>query len=135
MTKAESRAAVRDRSSHNRAMTIQPPDDFTDAPRTEVLIRRAPKYPAFMGVGAGLGGIATLLLTLAFPARGTVSGGQLFGYFLLFGLPVGAMAGAAVALVIDRLASRRSRTATAGKLSVHVQQDGQPPQQSGDGVD
>ncbi|MHB1235093.1 MAG: hypothetical protein ACYCZK_05405 [Microbacteriaceae bacterium] len=116
-------------------MTSEQPDDFADAPETEVLIRRAPRYPAFMGAGALLGIVATLLLTLAFPANGTVTAVQLFGYFLLYGLPAGALLGAVVALLVDRRTSGSPRTATAGKLSVQARQGGLPPQQSGDGAD
>ncbi|MGV8876690.1 MAG: hypothetical protein ACOH1K_04170 [Rhodoglobus sp.] len=78
----------------------------------DVTIRRAPKFGAFMIVGGGVGAIATFVLTMAFPVDPSVGFGPLFGYFSLFGIPVGVALAAIVALIIDRSSSRRSRAAT-----------------------
>jgi hypothetical protein len=112
------------------------PDDFADAStESEVLIRRAPKYWAFIAAGATLGVIVTLILTLIFPVAGDASVLQLFGYFVLYGLPAGAIIGAVVALLFDRVASRRLHTVMAGKLTVRAQQGEQSPQHSESGND
>jgi hypothetical protein len=85
--------------------------DAPDSPQTdEVRIRRAPKYPAFMIVGGGIGAIATYIVTSLFPVDPQVGFGALFGYFSLFGIPAGVVLGALLALILDRRASRRSKT-------------------------
>ena len=92
-------------------------DKPVDSDQTEVLIRRAPKYPAFIIVGGGIGAIATLILTSFYPADPQVGFGALFGYFALFGIPFGALFGALIALALDRRARRRARSATARRES------------------
>jgi hypothetical protein len=80
-------------------------------PVTEtVTVRRAPKLPAFMIVGGGIGAIVTLVLTSLQPADPTVGFGALFAYFCLYGIPAGIALGAAVALILDRVATRRAKT-------------------------
>lgn len=77
----------------------------------ELTIRRAPKIPAFLIVGGGLGAIVTFVLTALFPIDPQVGFVALFGYFALFGVTGGVLLGALVALVLDRIATRRARTA------------------------
>jgi hypothetical protein len=78
----------------------------------EVRIRRAPKYGPFLIIGGGIGATVTFILTMAFPVDPAVGFGALFGYFSLFGIPVGVALGALVALTFDRVSLRRSRAAT-----------------------
>jgi NhaP-type Na+/H+ or K+/H+ antiporter len=49
---------------------------------------------------------------MAYPVDPAVGFGVLFGYFSLFGIPVGVAVGALVALALDRVSIRRSRAAT-----------------------
>ncbi|MBC7402237.1 MAG: hypothetical protein H7279_03525, partial [Microbacteriaceae bacterium] len=63
---------------------------------TEVTVRRIPRYSRFLIIGAGLGAAATFILTASFPSDPKVGFGALFGYFLLFGVPAGAVIGAVV---------------------------------------
>lgn len=80
-------------------------------------VRRVPKYGVFIALGAVLGVIAALILTFAFD--GTVgisentgleySAGQVFGFVLLGCIPVGIALAALVALLLDRLARRKTR--------------------------
>ena len=88
---------------------------MTDEPGTssqeEARIRRAPKYPAFMIVGGGVGAIVTFILTRAFPADPNVGFAALFGYFALYGVTAGVVLGAIAALVLDRVLLKRARPA------------------------
>ena len=87
---------------------------------TEVRIRRAPKLGVFLLIGAVVGGLVTLVLTSLFPADPAVGFGASFGYFLLFGLPAGAVLGAIVGLIIDRVSVARARTVTAERSVVEA---------------
>jgi hypothetical protein len=84
-------------------------DSFSE--EAELTIRRAPKIPAFLIVGGGLGAIVTFVLTALFPVDPLVGFAALFGYFALFGVTGGVLLGALVALILDRIATRRARTA------------------------
>jgi hypothetical protein len=93
-------------------MSSAPSDDQDAADETEVRIRRAPKYPAFMIVGGGIGAFVTFILTASFPVDPQVGFGALFAYFALYGVTAGVLVGALLALVFDRIGLRRSRPAT-----------------------
>jgi hypothetical protein len=93
-------------------MNPAPTDDQDAAAETEVRIRRAPKYPAFMIVGGGIGAIVTFVLTASFPVDPKIGFAALFGYFALFGVTAGVLVGALLALMFDRIGLRRSRPAT-----------------------
>ena len=93
-------------------MSSTPSDDQDAANESEVRIRRAPKYPAFIIVGGGIGAIVTFILTASFPVDPKVGFGALFGYFALYGVTAGVLIGALLALLFDRIGSRRSRPAT-----------------------
>jgi len=94
-------------------MSTTPSDDQDAANETEVRIRRAPKYSAFIIVGGGIGAIITFILTAIFPVDPLVGFGALFGYFALYGVTAGVLVGALLALLLDRIGLRRSRPATA----------------------
>ncbi|SDQ28785.1 hypothetical protein SAMN02800687_1234 [Curtobacterium sp. UNCCL20] len=92
----------------------------------EVTIRRAPKFGVFIVGGAVLGFVATLIvvsLTMNID-RGdqqeTSSFGSLVGYFSLWGVTIGAFIGAVVAVVLDRVFSRRSARLTAERVEVEL---------------
>jgi NhaP-type Na+/H+ or K+/H+ antiporter len=78
-----------------------------------VRIRRAPKFGAFIVVGALVGFLVTLALTAAFPidANDPVGFIAYLAYFELFGIPVGAVLGAVLAIVLDAVSRRRARQA------------------------
>jgi hypothetical protein len=97
------------------------PQDAEPETRTEVSIRRAPRFSAFLVVGALFGLIVTLWLVSLFPADPAVGFGATFGFFVLYGVPAGALLGAILAIILDRRASRRAATVVAGKLSVRAE--------------
>lgn len=83
---------------------------MSNTPTEQATVRRAPKIPAFMIVGGGLGAIATFILTALFPADPAIGFGATFGYFALFGIPAGVVLGAVLALILDRISTRRAMT-------------------------
>lgn len=100
------------------APTDDAPEPVGTTTEREVMVRRVPKYPRFLILGAGLGAVVTFILTASFPTDPDVGFGPLFGYFLIYGIPAGAVLGALVALVLDRAASRRARQVTAAHTTV-----------------
>jgi F0F1-type ATP synthase assembly protein I len=84
----------------------------------EVTVRRAPKVPVFLILGALLGFFVTLILTSLFPTDPTVGFPATFGYFLLYGVPAGVVLGALVALLLDRISVRRAKRVTVEHTTV-----------------
>lgn len=82
-------------------------------------LRRSPKYTMFLLLGAALGVVIALILTVAFSgtqqpsAEGyAYSQGQVFGFLILICVPVGLVVSGTVALILDRAAARRARELT-----------------------
>ena len=96
----------------------QPDDEVVTITAATVTVRRAPKFGAFMLVGAVLGIVATLILTSLFPVDPAVGFLPLFGYFALFGIVIGGVIGALIAIILDRVGRRRARTAEAERTTV-----------------
>ena len=88
------------------------PEERAIVTKTRARIRRAPKYPAFMIVGGGIGAIVTFILTMLFPSDPAVGFAALFGYFALYGVTAGVVVGALLALFVDRVMLRRAKDAT-----------------------
>jgi hypothetical protein len=82
---------------------------------SEVSIRRAPRVGVFLVLGAVLGLIVTLILTSLFEADPNVGFLASFAYFCLFGIPAGLLLGALVAIVLDVVSTRRTRTVTVAR--------------------
>lgn len=97
-------------------------------------MRRVPKYAVFLLLGAAVGIIATLILTFAFDGTAErspftelkYSQGQVFGFLLLFCVPVGVALGGLVALLLDRTVGRRSRTVRITHEHIQVPDDSDP---------
>jgi hypothetical protein len=85
---------------------------------TEVTLRRAPKYPVFLVLGALAGALGTLVLTASFPVDPAVGFAALYGYFVLFGIPIGVVLGALVAIILDRVSVRRAKRMAAELTTV-----------------
>ncbi|HWL78424.1 potassium transporter Trk [Microbacterium sp.] len=91
-------------------------------------VRRAPKYPVFLVVGAAFGLIVAMILTFTFngtseesPTTGLVySQGQVFGFLLLICIPVGLALGGITALILDRVFSRRAHAVTVDHERIHT---------------
>ncbi|CAN5285179.1 hypothetical protein BH09ACT3_BH09ACT3_12180 [soil metagenome] len=95
--------------------SVEPRESTSEA---EVTVRRAPKYPVFLVLGAVLGLLATLILTSLYPADPQVGFGALFGYFSLYGVPAGLVIGALIAILFDLVSARRATRVRAEQTTV-----------------
>ncbi len=84
----------------------------------QVTVRRAPRIGRFVVLGAGVGAIVTFILTALFPVDKLVGFGALFGYFALYGIPIGAGVGALFAILFDVIATRRAKRLHAERIRV-----------------
>ena len=91
---------------------------MNDQSPTEVRVRRAPKFGAFVAVGGLFGLITTFIVTIQFPVDPGVGFGPLFAYFSLFGVTAGVVLGALVALLVDRRSRKRARVVEAVREEV-----------------
>jgi hypothetical protein len=88
---------------------------------TEVRVRRAPRLPVFLVLGAVLGAVATLIVTATVgQVDPKVGFAATFGYFCLYGVPVGVVVGAFVGLLLDRRSQHRARVVTAEREQVEA---------------
>lgn len=85
---------------------------------SEVTIRRAPRIGVFLVLGAVLGALGTLVATSLFPADPNVGFLASYAYFCLYGIPAGLVLGGLVALVLDAISKRRTRTVTVARDDV-----------------
>jgi hypothetical protein len=84
----------------------------TPAPeRREVTVRRAPKYVPFLILGGLLGFAVAAIFAYGVPGDESYDAGTVFGFFLVPFAAAGAILGAVVALLLDRLSVRRSQHA------------------------
>ena len=83
-----------------------------------VTVRRAPKFGAFILVGAAVGLIVTLILTSLFPVDPSVGFAALAAYFSLFGVAAGVVVGSVLAIVLDRVSRRRSKAIAVERTTV-----------------
>jgi hypothetical protein len=81
-------------------------------------VRRAPKFGRFAIIGGSLGAIGTLIATNLYPADPAVGFWALFAYFSLYGVTAGVAIGLLLALLLDRILSKRTRTAAAEREEV-----------------
>lgn len=105
-------------SSSDGGASDTPLEPVVTIHRSEARIRRAPKIPVFIVLGALVGALATVSITLSFPIDETVGLPATVGYFLLYGIPVGMLIGALVAIVLDRISARRVRNVTVERTVV-----------------
>ena len=89
----------------------------------EVQIRRSPKYGTFMALGAGVGVVIGVILGVSQPAIGDYSIGQIIGLLSLALGAVGLAIGAAVALLLDRILSKRVETVEAKHTTVDLEDE------------
>ncbi|MEI5585380.1 MULTISPECIES: hypothetical protein [unclassified Agromyces] len=95
----------------------------TEVTSDAVTVRRAPRYPAFILAGVAVGVVVALVLTFAFPENAEFDRGQVFGFLLLWAGAIGAALGGVVALVVDRMLTKRGREAVAEHEATHYVED------------
>ncbi len=87
-------------SSHDSSETV------------EATVRRVPRFGVFMGIGVVLGVIAAGILTMigSYEPSEAVNvvypPGQVFGFLLLWTVPIGVALASVVALILERTARR-----------------------------
>ncbi|TFD64418.1 hypothetical protein [Cryobacterium ruanii] len=114
-------------SASEQPQAEQPQDPSTDndttsetlLAETTVTVHRAPRYRNFMLLGAIVGVLVALILTISFPESDEYGRVQIFGFLLLGGLAVGTTLGAVVALIIDRIVGRSHVSVVAGRLGAN----------------
>ena len=94
-----------------------------ESPQTvDATVRRVPRFGVFMGIGVVLGIIAAGILTMvgSYEPSDAVNvvypPGQVFGFLLLWTVPIGFALGSVVALILERTARRHDRV-------VHVEHE------------
>ncbi|MEB0004481.1 MULTISPECIES: hypothetical protein [unclassified Cryobacterium] len=95
-------------------------------------VRRSPRYLNFMIVGAVLGAVTALILTVGFPQTAEFGLLQVFGFLLLVGVVVGLALGALVAIVIDRFTVRSVQTIVVDRLGVYGVSETNAPSEADD---
>ena len=81
----------------------------------EATVRRVPRYGVFMGIGVVLGIIAAGILTMVGgyePSEAldvVYPPSQVFGFALLWTVPIGLALGGVVAIILERVARRHDR--------------------------
>lgn len=81
----------------------------------EATVRRVPRYGVFMGIGVVLGIITAGILTMvgSYEPSATLDvvypPGQVFGFALLWTVPIGVALGGLVAIILERIARRHDR--------------------------
>ncbi len=88
----------------------------SETPQTvEATVRHVPRYGVFMGIGVVLGMIAAGILTFtgSFEESQALDvvypPGQVFGFLLLWTVPIGIALGGVVALILERTGRRHDR--------------------------
>lgn len=90
-------------------------------------MRRAPRYPVFIFAGVVVGIIVTFIAVVLAP--GADDGTpflQAFGYFVLYGIAIGALLGSLVAVAFDAISTRRSRSAEGERIDVVPAEPAEP---------
>jgi len=87
--------------------------------QARVSVRRSPRYLNFMILGAVVGAILALVLTVAFPTNAEFGPSQVFGFLLLAGVVAGVAVGAVAAMVIDRVTGRSAATVVVDRLGAY----------------
>ena len=80
-------------------------------------VRRAPKLAPFVILGIAVGLLGSLIATTVLPVDPNVGFAALAGYFSLYGVSFGLVAGLAVWLVLDWRSKRKSRDVTVSRES------------------
>jgi hypothetical protein len=110
-------------ASAERTGAVAPiPQEPTETVVSEdtLVVRRSPKYFNFMIVGAVIGAVLALLLTVIFPQNTEFDPAQVFGFLLLGGVTIGVAVSCVVALVLDRIVGRSATTVVVDRLDANI---------------
>lgn len=89
----------------------------------EATVRRVPRYGVFMVLGAVLGVLVAGILAMTGNHEESVVGvaytpGQVFGFLLLYAVPIGVAVGALFAMLLERLQRRHDRVVQVDRETV-----------------
>ncbi|WP_350350260.1 potassium transporter Trk [Microbacterium sp. A8/3-1] len=97
----------------------------TDTHRTvEATVRRVPRYGVLMGIGVVVGIIAAAILTWSGSFEQSQAldvvypPGQVFGFLLLWTVPIGLALGGVVGIIMERVARRHDRVVKVDRETV-----------------
>lgn len=109
----------------------------SETPQTvEATVRHVPRYGVFMGIGVVLGVIAAGILTFtgSFEESQALDvvypPGQVFGFLLLWTVPIGIALGGVVALVLERTGRRHDRVVRVDRETIIEIHDEAPEAQA-----
>jgi len=85
-----------------------------------LVVRRSPRYISFMIVGAVVGALLAVLLTVIFPQNAEFDPAQVLGFLLLGGVTVGVAISCLVAIVLDRIVGRSATTVVVDRLDANI---------------
>ena len=94
-----------------------------------VRVQRSPRYSRFMLAGAIVFAVIAAVLTFAFPENPTYDRAAVFGFLLAVCATIGVTLGAVLALLLDRRATRRAKTAAADRIDVRIPEEASPSTQ------
>lgn len=81
-----------------------------------LVVRRSPRYVSFMIVGAVVGALLALVLTVSYPQNAEFDPAQVFGFLLLGGVAIGVAISCLIAIVLDRIVGRSATTVVVDRL-------------------
>ncbi|WP_308466348.1 hypothetical protein [Rathayibacter soli] len=99
-----------------------------------VRIKRTPRYGRFILVAVLVCAAAAFILTYSFPQGQGYDRTSVFGYMLLVAIAVGVVLGALVALLADRITSRRAATVVVDRIDVTERADADAGADAGTGA-
>ncbi|MFK3835997.1 potassium transporter Trk [Microbacterium sp. NPDC087868] len=109
----------------------------SETPQTvEATVRHVPRYGVFMGIGVVLGVIAAGILTFtgSFEESQALDvvypPGQVFGFLLLWTVPIGIALGGVVALILERTGRRHDRVVRVDRETIIEIHDEAPEAQT-----
>ncbi|MBQ3358642.1 MAG: potassium transporter Trk [Microbacterium sp.] len=109
----------------------------SETPQTvEATVRHVPRYGVFMGIGVVLGVIAAGILTFtgSFEESQALDvvypPGQVFGFLLLWTVPIGIALGGVVALTLERTGRRHDRVVRVDRETIIEIHDEAPEAQA-----
>lgn len=91
--------------------------------RRSITVRRAPRFIPFLVLGGLVGIIIAAFVAYGRPTDPSLDAGAVFGFFLVAFAAGGAVLGAIVALVLDRLSVRRAQRAVVESVPEDEAQD------------
>ncbi|MFC4223956.1 MFS transporter [Lysinibacter cavernae] len=95
------------------------PETTVQTVEEQVVLQRSVRYPRLMITGLVVGAVLGAIVTLFFPVSDDYTIWQVMGFIALVGATLGLALGAVLALILDKIVSRKRGTATAVRIITH----------------